>query len=341
MNLKNKFKKLVFRFEILFRNVENNNGSLPVLLFDTSIDSENLGDYIINDYCNQILQEIKIKPFARVATHRLQTREELENLALPSLKLVTGTNILSSKIYSQWIRPSKLKLQDNVLLMGVGWTNYNTNVSYLSKKYYQKILNKDLKHCVRDKMTKEVLNSIGIKNVLYTGCPTMWKLTPEFCKFIPIAKADNVICTVTDYSQDSVNDFLMLDILIENYDKVYFWPQGKFDLEYISNYSYKDKLIILEESLEAYDDLLNKENSLDYVGTRLHAGIRALNNRIRTLVIAVDNRAKEISSDTGLHTINREDIGTKLRKQIKNDYFTKINLPFDAIKEWKEQFNEQ
>lgn len=341
MSFKNKLEKLVFEFEILFKKVENNDYNLPILLFDTSIDSGNLGDYIINDYCNQILEEINIYPFAKVATHRKQTNEELKMLSKPSLKLVTGTNILSSKIYSQWIRPSKLKLQDNVLLMGVGWTDYNTNVTYLSKRYYNKILNKNMKHCVRDRMTKKVLNKIGIENVLYTGCPTMWKLTPEFCKQIPSVKADNVVCTITDYSRDSDNDFLMLDILLENYEKVYFWPQGRFDLEYINSYHYKDKVIILNESLESYDDLLKKEISLDYIGTRLHAGIRALNNRIRTLVIAIDNRSKEISNDTGLHTIERKDIATKLKKQIQSDYSTEINLPFNAIKEWKEQFDEQ
>lgn len=41
MSLKNKLSKLVFPFEILFKNVESNDCSLPILLFDTSIDSEN------------------------------------------------------------------------------------------------------------------------------------------------------------------------------------------------------------------------------------------------------------------------------------------------------------
>lgn len=340
MNFKNKFEKVIFSFEILFKNVENEDCDLPVLLFDTSLDSENLGDYIINDYCNQILKEIKVEPFAHVATHRKQTEEELKNMSKPSLKLVTGTNILSSKIYSQWIRPSKLKLQENVLLMGVGWTDYNTSVSYLSHKYYKKILNSKMKHCVRDKMTKSVLNSIGINNVLYTGCPTMWNLTPDFCQNIPMNKADNVVCTITDYSKDLNNDFLMLDILLENYSKVYFWPQGKYDLEYIGNYKQKDKLIILDESLESYDNLLKSGISLDYIGTRLHAGIRALNNKIRTLVISIDNRAREISNDTGLHTLERNEIANKLKDQIKNSYITEINLPFNTIKEWKNQFNE-
>lgn len=338
MSLKNKLNKLNFSIDILLKNVENKNTDLPIILFDTSIDSENLGDYIINDYCNKILERMKVHPIARIATHRKQTVEELEKLKMSSLKLVTGTNILSSSIYSQWIRPYKLNLQENVLLMGVGWTDYNTNVSYLSKKYYKKILNKELKHCVRDKMTKEILNRIGINNVIYTGCPTMWKLTPEFCQTIPSIKADKVVCTITDYSKDTINDFLMLDILIQNYNTVYFWPQGKYDLNYINDYPRKDNLVILDSTLDAYDKILRDENSLDYVGTRLHAGIRALNNSIRTLVIAIDNRAIEISNDTGLPTINRSEIRSKLENTIQNEYETVINLPFEAIKEWENQF---
>ena len=46
----------------------------------------------------------------------------------------------------------------------------------------------------------------------------------------------------------------------------------------------------------------------DYVGTRLHAGILALNYRKRTLIIAVDNRAAEMKTDINLPVIARGDL---------------------------------
>ena len=34
---------------------------------------------------------------------------------------------------------------------------------------------------------------MGFKNVIFTACPTMWKLTPEFCKTIPHFKEEQVV----------------------------------------------------------------------------------------------------------------------------------------------------
>jgi hypothetical protein len=341
MALYSKIRKLVFRAEILFKRILTDGSKLPVLLFDTSIDSDNLGDFIINDYCSQILNEIKIQPIGRVATHRSQTREEIELLGSHSLKIVTGTNILSATLTSQWIRPEKLSLQTNVLLMGAGWTDYNNNVRHITSLYYKKVLTRSFKHCVRDRFTKETLNSIGINNVIYTGCPAMWKLTPQLCKQIPEKKGKYVVCTITDYSRVPEIDFSMIDILLSNYEEVFFWPQGKYDLEYISTYRNIGKLHILDATLKAYDDLLSSQESLDYVGTRLHAGIRALNHKVRSIVIAIDNRAIEIANDTGLRIIHRESLVSELPVLINTRFRTTIDLPFESIREWKDQFNDR
>lgn len=337
MHLNRMIKKFVFCKEILFNKSYSEQQSDNVIIFDTSIDSDNLGDYIINDYCKKILDEAGITAIGKVATHRQQTNEELQLLKLNSLKIVTGTNILSSSLSSQWVRPMKLSLQTNVLLMGVGWTDYNDKVDFLTSVYYKKILTKKYKHSVRDRYTQKALNKIGIENVIYTGCPTMWGLTEEHCKKIPENKGRNVVCTITDYSEHRELDYVMLDILLENYEKVFFWPQGKNDLRYILDYENVNKLHILDESLDAYDRLLKSNVSLDYVGTRLHAGIRALNNQRRTIVIAIDNRAIEISKDTGLQIVHRAEIKEKLSNFINSHFSTVITLPFDSINEWKEQ----
>lgn len=340
MNLDGLIKKILFRKEILFDKVYSENDNSSIVIFDTSIDSDNLGDYIINDYCSKVLDELGVVVKGRVATHRKQTDEELQLLKMSSLKIVMGTNILSATLSGQWVRPMELSLQTNVLLMGAGWSDYDDKVDFLTSTYYRKILTKSYKHSVRDRYTQRILNRIGVENALYTGCPTMWRLTKEHCRNIPKVKGRNVVCTVTDYSKNERLDYEMLDILLECYEKVFFWPQGKFDLEYISQYKNVSQLHILDETLDAYDRLLESEISLDYVGTRLHAGIRALNYLRRSVVIAIDNRAIEISKDTGLPIIYRERIGTELKKVINSNFETCIDLPFDSINQWKRQFKQ-
>ena len=63
-------------------------------------------------------------------------------------------------------------------------------------------------------------------------------------------------------------------------------------------------VIIIPRDLEAYERRLIQGN-VDYVGTRLHAGIFALNHKVRSIIVAVDNRAIEIAKDTNLPIVRR------------------------------------
>ena len=89
--------------------------------------------------------------------------------------------------------------------------------------------------------------------------------------------------------------------------------------------------------MESYDKILNLKD-VDYVGTRLHAGIRALSKGHRTIVISIDNRAKNIGKDTGLPVIEREDIEVLLQEKINSEFVTDIRMPINNIKKWKKQF---
>ena len=88
--------------------------------------------------------------------------------------------------------------------------------------------------------------------------------------------------------------------------------------------------------MEKYTEIL--QTVIYYVGTRLHAGIHALNNKCRTIIVSVYNRAKEISRDTKLFVIEREDLQEKLEKAIVDDLKCEIVIPTEEIKQWKEQF---
>ena len=81
----------------------------------------------------------------------------------------------------------------------------------------------------------------------------------------------------------------------------------------------------------------NLEGIVDYVGTRLHGGIRALQKNIRTIIIGVDNRALEKKKDFHLPVIDRNEI-EDLEYLIQKDYKLDIKLPNDNINKFKKSF---
>jgi polysaccharide pyruvyl transferase WcaK-like protein len=80
-----------------------------------------------------------------------------------------------------------------------------------------------------------------------------------------------------------------------------------------------------------------RNESVDFIGLRLHAGIRSLQRSRRTLIVAIDNRATEISKDTNLPVVARGDLKA-IESWITTSSPTKIQLPEAAIASWKQQF---
>lgn len=322
-------------------HIENIRDNL--VLFDVSEDSDNIGDSIIMDYCVKICRDIfNTDSFLYVPTHVYKGMcEELDK----KYKILCGTNILYSSMEeaSQWALPYRLESYSNTCLLGVGWNDHGKEkkASVWTKLFLKLVLDPEALHSVRDESTSKKLREAGIKNVINTGCPTMWDLTKEFCETIPNSKVNNVLVTFTDYSKDYECDRRILEVIKKNYDIVYFWPQGEGDLQYISELTNINELKILDRTLEALDEVLKNEK-VDYIGTRLHAGIRSLNFSHRSMVLEVDSRAKEIAIDTNLPTISRDSfsIESKLEKWIFSNEKTNICMPFENIEMWKRQFKE-
>lgn len=315
-------------------------GDEPPVLLDTAMDSDNLGDSIIMENCLlQLSACLGTGALAHVPTHRIPTEAEEEILEASCRKILCGTNILSGHMrsYGLWRLGAEVAPYRNTTLMGVGFDSTEASFDGYTKELFHTILSKEGWHSVRDSFSEKTLKAMGISNVLNTGCPTMWELTPQHCRSIPTGKAGNVVCTVTDYNRDVQNDKAMLDILLSSYHKVYLWLQGRDDLEYIRALGYADRVELIESALEAYDGVLARED-LDYVGTRLHAGIRALRKGHRSLIISIDNRAACISADTGLPILQREDVPFALRERLCGTIETKITLPWENIELWKIQF---
>ena len=107
------------------------------------------------------------------------------------------------------------------------------------------------------------------------------------------------------------------------------------DYKYLDDLGFLNKVNIVGPSLKCYDKILS-EGQVDYIGTRLHGGIRALNHCIRTVIISCDNRAQEISNDTGLPIIKENEISELLPKWINSEVLTDIRIPQQNIIQWKE-----
>lgn len=319
-----------------------------ILLLDTSIATFNIGDEIINDSIKQNWPELFLKNY--IATYPVHTppyswwqqlffSKKYTNLQNVDYKFLCGTNSLYTNMFRPFpgwnIYPWNSTFLKNTILLGVGAGINSKKVNFYTQKMYRKVLSKDYIHSVRDSYTEDLLNSLGYK-AINTGCPTLWGLTSDFCKGIPMEKADNVLFTLTGKQPDFNNDKLMIEILSKNYKELYFWPQTISDLDYLNSLG-DFRYNLVAPNLSAYDDILTQ--NIDYVGSRLHGGIRALQHAKRSLIISIDYRAENMGSNYSLPILKREDIAVNLEALINTSRKTEINgLDFSAINKWKSQF---
>lgn len=322
-----------------FFTVNDNN---LVVIFDTSIGSLNIGDQIINRSADEFLEHMfSSNQITRLPTHTGMGSIGIFIANLAKYRIVCGSNLISGGMFrsGQW----NLSLLDVIrikrhILLGVGWQSYDNDYSFLTKIAYKLILSKDGYHSVRDEYTKNKLKEIGFNNVINTGCPTMWKLTESHCQKIPTNKAKNVICTITDRRQNKEMDRYLLDTLTDSYETVYLWLQGLGDREYFESLSINKRIILIDPHLSAYDKVLKETESLDFIGTRLHAGIRALQNKKRSIIIAVDNRATEKAKDFNLKVLDRKELKDKLQYTLNSSFVTEIKINKNDIDKWISQF---
>jgi polysaccharide pyruvyl transferase WcaK-like protein len=314
---------------------------MTIALFDPAVASENLGDQIIQE---AVLTELgKLWPreqIVHIATQDVIGRRSETIARRAHTRIVGGTNLLSSHMlrYRQWAIGLRQSARlGGVTLLGVGWWQYQGRPDPYTRALLRRALRSKHKHSVRDEYTARQLASIGIQDVINTCCPTTWSLSDAHCAGIPAVKASDVVLTLTDYHKEPEIDVRLVGLLKSQYEKVYFWPQGSGDLEYARQLGLLSQVDLIRPSLASYDAILDSEN-VDFVGTRLHAGIRALQRSRRALILAVDNRAVEISRDVGLAVVPRNQLEAAER-WILSSAPTKLSLPWAAIAEWRGQFD--
>lgn len=320
-----------------------------ICIFDTSQGTLNMGDYIIKDSCMRELKDIIGNNFvAEFATHTpiahdYQVIFNKTNAVVyckkADLKFLLGTNIITNNLFAlslNWnVNYITSKLYQGTVLMGVGMASDKTNINWYTKKVYKRILSKKYIHSTRDEKTKQFLEQMGFK-AINTGCPTMWQLTEKHCKKIPRQKADCVLFTLTDYAKDYKNDKRLIEILKQNYKEIYFWVQGSEDLDYLKSLVDIKNINIINSNIEDLKNILVSKN-IDYVGTRLHAGIYAMQHFCRSIIVIVDNRARDMKKNYNLNVIERTNID-ELEQMINSNFKTNILINEKNIKIWKNQF---
>lgn len=321
-----------------------------VMLLNTAIGTSNIGDYIIMECVQKELASILKNSFVyEMPTHTVafnafsvwRNSLAVQNYASCDYKFAGGSNLLVKELlthYPQWnINKWNSKPLAGTILVGVG-AGAGDNVDSYTTKVYRQVLNHDYFHSVRDERSKEyVENVLGLK-AINTGCVTMWMLTPEFCKTIPTKKSDTALITLTARPEINHNEQKMIDIVIKNYSKVYCWIQGDRDLDYFNQFSNTENIELIIPTKDAYENILNTVD-LDYIGTRLHGGVYAMRHKKRAIIIAIDERAKEINACNNLNCLMIDEVD-KLDKMINSEFETKIIMPFDEIARWKAQFEE-
>ncbi|RSX51143.1 polysaccharide pyruvyl transferase family protein [Bifidobacterium callimiconis] len=319
----------------------------PIALLDTSMYSENCGDYVIMHYANLQLSKIlpKSASIMHIPTHGWD--ESVEYARRDVRKIACGTNLLPwdyEKDHALATPRTHLgNYAHSVCLLAVGMREVQGQMrdfTPYTARFLRFLFDPNCLHSVRDEHTKQRLHTIGVDNVLNTACVTMWNLTEEFCDSISRNRHDEVITTITEYAQDPKQDKYMLETLLRHYDRVHLWIQSVDDKPYLESLHIDDtRLHLIDHSFEAFDSFVKEHHeSVDYFGTRLHAGIHCLNHGIRAMIVSVDNRAADIARDTNLPVMPRNGLQELMEAWIDHSDPVRITLPTDAIRQWKEQF---
>jgi polysaccharide pyruvyl transferase WcaK-like protein len=314
-------------------------------VLDTSIATENAGDVIIMDAARREIEKVcvndqllyfptheKLSSYGRGLQRKLQ------------YNIACGTNLLHSHmlLVRQWnVGLLDVPSYAPTVLLGVGWRSQEKRQTDMYSKWLlKKLLSHQHIHSVRDSYAEKKLKEVGFEKVLNTACPTTWGLDEEHCRKIPTEKGENAIVVLTDYSRNDELDKHLMNTVINNYRTVFFWCQGGADFQYLQELGFGDQVEVIPSSLAAYKRLLSDQSlSLDYVGTRLHGGIFALQHLRRSVIVGVDHRANRMGEDINLPVISRYADKADVEKIILESFSTEVSLPVENIRLWREQFD--
>lgn len=313
-----------------------------ISVLDTRIPDNNLGNYIIMEAIDKFLDDqFKDEFVVRIPYMDNFGKQSIKYMKDSRMIFIGGTNILSSHMfmYKQIglnIRNS-YSIGNKFVLFGVGWWRYQKNIDLYTRYILKNSLSNGYIHSCRDEYTVKKLKGIGIDNVINTGCPSLWSINASICDSIPTKKSENVLITFTNYDKNYVRDKKIMDIIKNNYDSIYCWIQGPDDYNYVKDLNSKVKFI--SPRLSELDHFLYN-NDVDYVGTRLHAGIRCIQKAKRTIILGIDNRALEMKKTFSLPVLHISSINS-LEQAINSIWKTSVKNNYENINLFCSQFISQ
>lgn len=328
-----------------------------IILLDPSVGSTNLGDEILLRCARRELESVFHADcfFIPLPTHlqafrltdRIPPRPVLvEEIRNADYRFVCGTNLLSESLLrrtSPWHlnRPTAEILRGSIL-MGAGGAVPGADsrgfAAAYTKKLYRTVLSDRYIHSVRTSPTLQSMRGLAGIRALQTGCFSQWMLTPDFCRGIRTEKADTVVFTLTDYARDPKADRTMLSVLRRNYSRLVFFPQGLYDTDYLRSLGSTDGVEILPATVDAYEAFLSQNPHTDYVGTRFHGGIFAMRHKARCVLLSVDERMNDMKASVPQNILPRSAVPDLLEEKLRQPICTTVELDFDAIRTWKDQF---
>jgi polysaccharide pyruvyl transferase WcaK-like protein len=312
------------------------------MLLDTSIASDNVGDEIIvqaiQNHLTHILEDSYV---TSASSHDGMGHFSRALASTADIVFMLGTNALSPSCQlnsSSFIWRVAMEdldvLKDKVVLIGVGANRDYTSIDTHQLEFLNTILSRDYVHSTRDEAGKKLVESSGHAAV-NTSCPTLWEL--DTCADrVPTDKSDTVCFTLTMHKRSPL-DLQLLKVLYDSYDHIAFWPQQPRDLDYLESIADMRRIQVIPPSLRCYDAYLDN-HQVDVIGTRLHGTIRGMQRGKRSIVISIDNRAREIAAMTGLPCVEREAISQELPLRIKSNAPASLLLPEAEIQTFLAQF---
>ncbi len=313
------------------------------IVHNPMIGSDNTGDEIIMKSIDSQMDCLSLSgQRIDIPSHYYQGRLGRKYQKDAAFTIAAGSNMLGFQGYlrRQW-KVSDLDLifgKNKTLLFGVGWQSYHTRAGLFNKISLRRLLDIDGPHSVRDQFTADKLHSLGFSNVYNTGCPTMWELGGVQEKINLNKRSQRVIYTITNYNKDISREVGWLTKLRNFYKELIFWPQSFEDVAYHEEIEQNIELkpTKLECNLASFEAELLK-GDLDYIGTRLHAGVFAMQKGNNALINAIDNRAYEISKDTNLPIFNFTNLEA-IDKFALRDTVLSLNLDHSTILKFQEAF---
>lgn len=310
----------------------------------------NVGDEIIFMHISEIIRStFPDHEIIRTPLHTGITIETKELAKKAEYIFVGGSNPLTCNIQNEIrLRPDN-KLEylfpkvRNLILLGTGFHGDTEFPSRLTKFYYRRLFNTGKYLSVRDKVSKATLNKMGIANVLFTGCPTLWNLQKKNHHLSFDKARKSILFTLTNYSKSIEQDSELIKIILEqSKGDLVFFPQNLDDTDYLHSLEIykvnKSRFKFIEPKLSEYINILRNSNEFNYIGTRLHGGIQALHYNVPSLIISVDNRARSMKESLSLPVIERNEI-LKVRSWVNGELILpSIQLPVEDIEKWKNQF---